>query len=91
MVNLLIRVVLALPYLSRRVRFTLDMARALAERLKRESGNNREAQTRRAYQLCYSRPATRDEVRACLQLVEDHGLAALCRVLLNTSEMIYVR
>jgi hypothetical protein len=41
--------------------------------------------------LCYSRLATEEEVGACRQLIDRHGLAALCRVLLNTSEMIYVQ
>ncbi len=71
--------------------FTLDMATALAERLKREMGNDIAAQVDRVYRLCYSRPATEEEVSACRQLVERHGLATLCRVILNTSEMIYVQ
>jgi len=44
----------------------------------------------RAFQLCYSRSATVNEIAACRDFVDDHDLAALCRVLLNTSEMIYV-
>ena len=71
--------------------FTLDMAAALAERLKQEAGDDVATQVDRVYRLCYSRPATKEEVSACRQLVDRHGLAALCRVLLNTSEMIYVQ
>ena len=71
--------------------FTLDMAAALAERLKQESGVDVAAQVDRAYRLCYSRGATEEEVGACRHLVARHGLAALCRVLLNTSEMLYVQ
>jgi hypothetical protein len=71
--------------------FTLDMATALAERLNQDAADNVAAQVDRAYRLCYSRPATEEEVSACRHLVERHGLTALCRVLLNTSEMIYVR
>lgn len=71
--------------------FTLDMAAGLAERLKQEAGDDVAAQVTRAYRLCYSRLATDKEVRACQQLVDRHGLNALCRVLLNTSEMIYVQ
>lgn len=71
--------------------FTLDMAAALAKRLKQEAGDDVAAQVDRVYRLCYSRPATKEEVSACRQLVDRHGLAALCRVLLNTSEMIYVQ
>lgn len=71
--------------------FTLDMSRALAGRLTEDAGNDVAAQIDRACRLCYSRPATDEELATCRQLVERHGLAALCRVLLNTSEMIYVR
>jgi hypothetical protein len=71
--------------------FMLDMARSLAERLERDSGDDHDAQIRRVYQLCYSRQPTDNEGTACRQLVEQHGLTALCRVLLNTSEIIYVR
>ena len=71
--------------------FSFDMAQALAERLKREGGGHPAAQIRRAHQLCYSRRPTDEEVAACQELIDEHGLAALCRVLLNTSEMIYVR
>jgi hypothetical protein len=70
--------------------FTLDMAAALAERLRREAGQNVGDQIQRAFQLCYTRAASDDEIRECEKLVQEHGLDAFCRVLLNTSEVIYV-
>ncbi|MCG8651733.1 MAG: DUF1553 domain-containing protein, partial [Pirellulales bacterium] len=72
-------------------RFTFDMAEAFAERLRQEAGDQPDRQIRRAYQLCYARQPTQDEIVDCSALINDHGLASLCRVLLNTSEMIYVR
>ena len=72
-------------------RFTLDMAAALAERLRREAGDDIDAQLRRAYALCHGREPTAAERAACRAMAEKHGLAALCRVLLNTSELIHVR
>lgn len=71
--------------------FTLDMAAFLAERLQREADAGQTEQIRRAYQLCYSRTPSDKEVELCSELVNDHGMAALCRILLNTSEMIYVQ
>jgi len=71
--------------------FTLDMAAALAERLQKEVGEYAEAQVHLAYQLCYSRQPADGELSDCLALVKQQSLAALCRVLLNTSELIYVR
>ena len=45
--------------------FTLDMATALAERLKQDAGDDIAAQIERAYQLCYGRTATGEEIAAC--------------------------
>jgi hypothetical protein len=70
--------------------FTLDMARALADRVEREAGDDRGSQVRRAYVLCFGRRPTENELRDCSNLLLQHGLTALCRVLLNTSELIYV-
>jgi hypothetical protein len=71
--------------------FTLDMSRFFTDRLANECGSDEEASIRRAYQHCFSRLPSQDELAACQELVKAHGLDALCRVLLNTSEMIYVR
>jgi hypothetical protein len=71
--------------------FTLDMAHALARRLKNEAGDDLREQINHAYHLCYSRPATDEEIRICCDWAKHHGLDALCRVLMNTSEMIYVQ
>jgi len=71
--------------------FTLDMAEAFAGRLRREVGRDPDAQIRRAYRLAYAREPVDPERSACRDLVRDHGLAAFCRVLMNTSELIHVR
>lgn len=70
--------------------FTLDMARAMAQRLEREAGSDAKAQVQHAFELCFGRQPSDAETRDCIELIERHGLAAFCRVLLNTSEMIYV-
>lgn len=70
--------------------FTLDMAQALADRLKQKADDDRESQVQRAFVLCFGRPPTENESRDCCDLILKHGLTALCRVLLNTSELIYV-
>jgi hypothetical protein len=71
--------------------FTLDMARALATRLQTEVGPDAEAQVRRGYLLCYGRQPTDSEIKDCVDLIKQHRLTALCRVLLNTSELIYLQ
>ncbi|KAA5546358.1 DUF1553 domain-containing protein [Roseiconus nitratireducens] len=70
--------------------FTLDMADALAKRLESDSGNQLDGQIERAYALCYARSPTQTERQACRELARSHGLSALCRVLLNSSELIYL-
>ena len=72
--------------------FTLDMSAALADRLKKETGGDSATneQVRRAFVLCYSREPADDELSACVKLVEAYGLPALCRVLLNSNEFIYL-
>ncbi|GAB5405666.1 MAG: PSD1 and planctomycete cytochrome C domain-containing protein [Aureliella sp.] len=70
--------------------FTLDMAAALADRLSVDAGDDPRRQVHRAYELCYSRQPTDGEVAACREFMREHGVRALCRVLLNTSELIYL-
>ena len=70
--------------------FVIDMSAALADRLQREMGDDDFAKLQRAFQLCYSREAQGDEVAACTQFIRDYGVEAFCRVLLNTSELIYL-
>ena len=71
--------------------FTTDMAACLADRLQREAGQDPRDQILRAYELCYARQPSDEETAACTELVQSHGLAALCRVLWNTSELIHVQ
>lgn len=70
--------------------FTLDVAKALAERAVSEAKDDRASRIKRLFLVCFGRLPEQDELVECGQIVQQHGLAALCRVLLNTSELIYV-
>ena len=70
--------------------FTLDMADALAQRLRGHSKVAAE-QVDFAFQLAFGRVPTKEESFQCARVIDAHSLKAFCRVLLNTSEMIYVR
>jgi hypothetical protein len=70
--------------------FVLRMADCFAERLQTECGDDTAAQVGRAYELVYSRPPKPEEQAEAVQFVGDHGLPALCRVLFNTNEFLYV-
>lgn len=70
--------------------FTLDMANYLAMRIEGEVGAVPADQVRRAFALAYCRSPGEEELCHACELIEDHGLAAFCRVLFNTNELIYV-
>ncbi len=68
--------------------FTVDMAQALASRLRSETSFSE--QSRRAFQRCFQREPSPDEKEASTELIEHHGLEAFCRALLNANELIYL-
>ncbi|HEX5104183.1 MAG TPA: DUF1553 domain-containing protein, partial [Pirellulaceae bacterium] len=70
--------------------FTLRMADLLAERLEQDRPGEAEEQVARAFELTCGRPASADEQTASTAFVRQHGLAAFCRVLLNTNAFLYV-
>ena len=67
--------------------FTLDMAESLAHRV---AGLLDEESVRQVFLLAYQREPTRHETKQSLAVVEAHGLRALCRAVLNSSEFIYL-
>ncbi|TDU81132.1 cytochrome c [Prosthecobacter fusiformis] len=70
--------------------FVNQQAEIFATRILRDAGPVPEQQIRRAFALTTQRQPGEDEVAACQTLVKDHGLPALCRVLLNANEFLFV-
>jgi hypothetical protein len=70
--------------------FMLRMADNMAARVKRDAGEEADKQVERAFELAYSRPARVEEKKVAGPFVEKNGLAAFCRVLLNTNGFLYV-
>ena len=70
--------------------FTFRMSDALAERLERERPASLRDQLARGFELAYGRPASPEELSASAAFAEEHGLAAYCRVLMNTNGFLYV-
>lgn len=70
--------------------FMLRMADRFAERLRTESGTDVSAQVDRAYRLAFARAARPDERAMAAEFVSQYGLAALCRVIFNANEFLYV-
>jgi cytochrome c553 len=70
--------------------FTLVLADALAERVKREAPQSQSAQVRRAFALSFQRRPTAEEEREALGLMKAHSWRAFGRALLNANELLYV-
>jgi len=70
--------------------FSLAMADGFAERIEREAGDDPGTQVDRAFRLIHSRRPTAQERQASLEFVTRHKLPALCRVLFNSNEFLYV-
>jgi hypothetical protein len=70
--------------------FMLRMAERFAERIVEEAGGGPAAQVARAYRLALAREPTTEESNAAREFIAKHGLAALCRVMYNANEFLYV-
>ncbi|MBT3667170.1 MAG: DUF1553 domain-containing protein, partial [Opitutae bacterium] len=70
--------------------FVVDQAKHLAERAKRESGNNLRRSVVRAFELLFTRKPTKDELDASLRVAKDRGLNIVCRALMNSNEFAFL-
>ncbi len=69
--------------------FMLRIARHMTARIETET-TSPEAAIRRAFALAFQRDATAAELQAATPLVTEQGLFALCRMLINANEFIYL-
>jgi hypothetical protein len=71
--------------------FTLDLAAALATRVGNTTAESDwKEKVSRAFELALLRGPDDFELNAAEKLVQDHGLAALCRALLNANELLHL-
>ena len=70
--------------------FVWRLAERLAKRVEREAGKNTPAQVDRAWLLCLGRSPDVNEARVAVELVREHGLPALGRVLFNSGEFVVI-
>jgi mono/diheme cytochrome c family protein len=70
-------------------RFTLEQSEAFAARVKKEAGDDAANQIRRAYQLALNREPAADELAETMPVVQQYGLAVLCRALFNSNEFLF--
>ena len=70
--------------------FMTRQAQFFAERIQSMPENTTASQTRNAFLIALSRPPTVTEQIAMEELVKEQGLMQLCRILMNTSEFLYI-
>ncbi len=71
--------------------FILQQAGRLADRVRGEAGDDSARQIERVFQLAFLRKPDAEESAAAVQLVNQHGLTALCRAIYNANEFLFIR
>ena len=72
-------------------RFLIQQSEQFALRIQSESRGDATRYASIAIQLAFSRTPNADELASANQLIQAHGLPALCRALLNANEFLFVR
>ena len=70
--------------------FVLRLSDATAKRLEAEKPDGTRSRIDRLFQLAYGRPATAAEQTQLAPFIERHGLPALCRVVFNSNEFVFL-
>jgi hypothetical protein len=70
--------------------FMLQQSDLLATRVKLLAGDDAAAQVHQLFVLAFNREPNREEQAGALGLLREHGLAALCRAVLNANEFVFV-
>jgi hypothetical protein len=71
--------------------FMADLARRFAKRIAEEAGKDPEKQIARAYAWTFGRSPQEEETKETLAYLKEHGLSALCRVLFNSNEFLFLQ
>jgi hypothetical protein len=70
--------------------FMVVQARQFADRVVREAGDDPAAQVKRAFELAMGRDPDAEEAAALVEVAKTHGLANVCRAILNLNEFSFV-
>ena len=68
-----------------------NLSKRFAKRIAKEAGEDPEKQIDRAYAWTFGRSPNQEETTETLAYLEEHGLPALCRVLFNTNEFLFLQ
>ena len=70
--------------------FVLRMADHCADGIRKDAGDNVGRQVDVLFHTVFGRAPDREEMQLCEELVHQHGLSALCRVVFNSNELLFV-
>ena len=70
--------------------FVMEQAGFFAERLAKEFPGSTRDQVQRAFELCFGRPPTNDELTSSSAFIEQSSLTQFCRAMLNANEFVFV-
>lgn len=70
--------------------FIVQQSNLFARRLQVEAGDEASRQVRRAFLLTFLREPSADEQAESIGFIQQHGLPAFCRALLNANEFLFV-
>ena len=71
--------------------FMADLSKRFAKRIAEEAGEKPSKQIDRAYAWIFGRSPRKEETKETLAYLDEHGLPALCRVLLNANEFLFLQ
>ncbi|WP_339728767.1 DUF1553 domain-containing protein [uncultured Gimesia sp.] len=70
--------------------FVLRMSDLMAERVQQRAGSESQQQVDELFLLAFQRHPQPQEAKLARDFLEQHGLSALCRVIMNSNEFLYV-
>lgn len=71
-------------------KFVLQQAELFGQCLESETSAV-EQQIEQAFALCYGRPPTSEEISTSSQFIQQQGLTAFCRAILNSNEFLFIQ
>jgi len=71
--------------------FMANLSKRFAKRITKEAGDDHGKQIARAYAWAFGRSPLDEETDEAVAYLEEHGLPALCRVLFNANEFLFLQ
>lgn len=70
--------------------FVMEQSKRIADRAKRESGDEDSASVKKCFELLLGRLPAADELKACLDLSRKESLALVVRAIINSNEFAFI-